>query len=210
MCRRRLGCNPHRVVVATASMPVKFHHILLMIAETDLASPVALGLYVIGVIGLIIRRKLLWVLVAQALLVVMMVDDLFLHRLSWFWRLVYPWGDTDRILGIQYWLIPLVVSFGLLSLADVMRLLSRNARLWAAASIAAVTVGAIALLLHHPLGRLWSYVISTDTIFLYPLGAFNRLSQLRPWLPIVALAAIVVIVAWVMFARRVDVPAPGP
>lgn len=198
--------QPSPVVVATASMPVKFHHILLMIAETDLASPVALGLYVIGVIGLIIRRKLLWVLVAQALLVVMMVDDLFLHRFSWFWRLVYPWGDTDRILGIQYWLIPLVVSFGLLSLADVMRLLSRNARLWAAASVAAVAVVAIALLLHHPLGRLWSYVISTDTIFLYPLGAFNRLSQLRPWLPIVALAAIVVIVAWVMFARRVDVP----
>ncbi len=91
--------QPSPVVVATASMPVKFHHILLMIAETDLTSPVALGLYVIGVIGLIIRRKLLWVLVAQALLVVMMVDDLFLHRFSWFWRLVYPWGDTDRILG---------------------------------------------------------------------------------------------------------------
>jgi hypothetical protein len=198
--------QPSQIIVATKSAPVKFHHILLTIAETDITSPVALALYVIGAITLLIRRKMLWVLAAQILLILMMVDDLFLHRLSWFWRLVYPWGDTDRILGVQYWLIPLVLGAGLLSLADVLRRLSRTRRWWVIVSIAAVAVVAIAFVVRHPLGRLWTYVISTNTVYLYPLGAFNRLAQLRPWIPMMAAAAIVVIVAWVVFARHIDVP----
>jgi len=198
--------QPSPIVVATTGMPVKFHHILLTIAETDLTSPVTLVLYGIGAIGLLIRRKMLWVLVAQALLVAMMVDDLFLHKFSFFWRLVYPWGDTDRILGVQYWLIPLVLGFGLVALADLLRRLSRSGRLWVAASVAAVVVAALALIAHHPLGRLWTYVVSTDTVFLYPLGAFNRLSQLRPWILTLGVTAIIVVAAWVAFARHADLP----
>ena len=198
--------QPSQIVVATASQPVKFHHILLTIAETDLTSPVALALYAIGVVALIVRRKMLWVLVAQVLLVVMMVDDLFLHRLNFFWRLVYPWGDTDRILGVQYWLIPLVLGAGLLALVDVLRSLSRTRRLWMGASVVAVAVVAIAFLGRHALGRVWTYVISTNTVYLYPLGVFNRLAQLRPWVPTMAVAALIVVVAWIVFAWHVDVP----
>jgi hypothetical protein len=201
-----LHIQPSAVIIATKSAPVKFHHILLTIAETDFTSPVALALYVIGAITLLLRRKMLWVLAAQILLVLMMVDDLFLHRLSWFWRLIYPWGDTDRILGVQYWLIPLVLGVGLLSLADVLRRLSRPRRLLVAVSIAAAAVVAIAFIARHPLGRIWTYVISTNTVYIYPLGQFNRLSQLRPWIPMLASTAIVVIVAWVVFARHADVP----
>lgn len=198
--------QPSQIIVATASSPVKFHHILLSIAETDITSPVTLALFVIGAIALLVRRKMLWVLVAQVLLVVMMVDDLFLHRLSFFWRLVYPWGDTDRILGVQYWLIPLVLGVGLVSLGDVLRRLSRTRRLWVAVSIAAVAVVAIAFIARHPLGRLWTYFISTNTVYLYPLGAFNRLSQVRPWILTLVVAAIAVVVAWVAFARHLGVP----
>ncbi len=198
--------QPSQIIVATKAAPVKFHHILLTIAETDLTSPVALALYVIGAITLLLRRRMLWVLAAQVLLVVMMVDDLFLHRLSWFWRIVYPWGDTDRILGVQYWLIPLVLGVGLMSLMDVMRRLSRTRRLFVAVSVAALAAVAIAVIVRHPLGRLWTYVISTNTVFLYPLGVFNRLSQLRPWIPTLAVAAIVVIAAWMVFARHIAVP----
>jgi hypothetical protein len=198
--------QPSQIIVATKSAPVKFHHILLTIAETDITSPIALALYVIGAIALLIRRKMLWILAAQILLVLMMVDDLFLHRLSWFWRLIYPWGDTDRILGVQYWLIPLVLGAGLLSLVDVLRRLSRTRRLSVIVSIAAVAVVAIAFVVRHPLGRLWTYLISTNTVYLYPLGVFNRLALLRPWIPTLASAAIIVIVAWVVFARHADVP----
>ena len=83
---------------------------------------------------------------------------------------------------VQYWLIPLVLGAGLLSLADVLRRLSRTRRLWVIVSIAAVAVVAIAFVVRHPLGRLWTYVISTNTVYLYPLGVFNRLAQLRPWI----------------------------
>lgn len=194
------------IVVATAPTPVKFHHILLMIAETDLTSPVALVLYGIGAIGLLIRRTMLWVLAAQALLVAMMVDALFLHKLSFLWRLVYPWGDADRIVGVQYWLIPLVLAFGLVALADLMRRLSRSGRLWVVTTVATVVVAAVALIAHHPLGRLWVYLVSTDTVFLYPLGAFNRLSELRPWILTMAVTVIIVAAAWVAFARNASLP----
>lgn len=199
--------QPSQIEVATSSIPVKFHHILLMIAETDLVSPVTLALYVIGAIALLVRRRMLWVLIAQAVLVALMVDDLFLHRFSWFWRLVYPWGDPDRILGVQYWLIPMVLGVGFLSLVEVMRTLSRTRRTWVVVSAAAVAVVVVAFIARHPLGGLWTYVISTDTIYLYPLGAFNRLALLRPWIPTVALISVIALVAWVLFARRVGAPA---
>ena len=198
--------QPSPIVVATASEPLKFHHILVTIAETNLTSPIALGLFVIGVVALLMRRKMLWVLAAQVLLVVMMVDDLFLHKLTWFWRLVYPWGDTDRIVGVQYWLLPLVLSAGLLSLVDVMRRMSRTRRLWAVTAVATVAVVAITFIARHALGRFWTSLTSVNTVYLYPLGVFNRLALLRPWILTMAVAGIVVVVAWFAFARHIALP----
>jgi hypothetical protein len=137
----------------------------------------------------------------------MMVDDLFLHKFSWFWRLVYPWGDTDRIVGVQYWLLPIVLGAGLMALVDLMRHMSRTRRLWVITSIAAVLVVAIAFIAHHVLGRLWTDVTSFNTIYLYPLGYFNRLAELRPWILVMAVAAVVIVVAWLAFMRHIDIPA---
>ena len=155
--------EPSPIVIATTSMPVHLHNILLTVAETDITSPVALALYAIGAIGMLVHRKMLWVLVAQIVLVVLMVDDLYLHRLSWFWGLVYPWGGTDRMVGLQYWLIPPVLGFGLIWLADVLRSLSGSARRWLAVSIAALVVFAGGVVAQHALGRLWTRHLQTRT-----------------------------------------------
>ena len=155
---------------------------------------------------MLVRRKMLWVLVAQIVLVVLMADDLYLHRLSWFWGLVYPWGGTDRMVGVQYWLIPPVLGFGLIWLADVLRSLSGSARRWLAVSIAALVVFAGGVVAQHALGRLWTDVFRPNTVVIYPLGAFNRLAQVRPWTPTLAVAAIALAVAWFAFARHIDIP----
>jgi hypothetical protein len=201
-----IATQPSAVVLPVGSSPVMLHQILGDIAQTDLVSPVTLALFAIGVVALLVRRRMLWVLVAEVVLVVLMVDDFYLHKLNRLWRLIYPWGDTDRILGVQYWLIPLVLGVGLIALADVMRTPSRTRRLVVAVSIAAVIVVIGALVARHPLGHLWTSLIGRFTIYLYPLGVFARLSALRPWILTAAVAALAIIVAWVALARHIPLP----
>lgn len=202
-----IATQPSAVILPTVSSPVKLHELLGDIAQSDLVSPVTLALYLIGVVSLLIRRRMLWVLAAQVVLVLLMIDDFFLHNFNSFWRLIYPWGDTDRILGVQYWLIPLVLAVGLFAVWDVLRALSRTRRLQLLVPIAAVVVAAVALLARHPLGQLWGSLIGAYSVDIYPLGVFARLTELRPWLLTAAITILAVIVAWVLLARRVPLPA---
>jgi hypothetical protein len=201
-----IATQPSAIVLPVGSSPVMLHQIVGDIAQADLISPVTLVLFAIGVVALLVRRRMLWIFVAEAVLVVLMVDDFYLHKLNRLWRLIYPWGDTDRILGVQYWLIPLVLAVGLFALADVMRALSRTRRLVVAVSIAAVVVVIGALVARHPLGHLWTSLIGQFTIYLYPLGVFARLSALRPWILTAVIAALAIVVAWVVLARRIPLP----
>ncbi|HEY6470632.1 MAG TPA: DUF6541 family protein [Candidatus Dormibacteraeota bacterium] len=201
-----IASQPSQVVLPTGSSPIMVHQLLLDIAQTNLISPITLALYLIGVVALLVRRRMLWILVAQVLLVVAMVDDFSLHKFNNVWRLIYPWGDADRILGVQYWLIPLVLAVGLFAVADVMRNLSRTRRWQLGIPVAAVVVAIVALIARHPLGQLWTKLIGSHTINLYPLGLFDDLSELRPWFLAVAIAALAGIAAWVALARGVALP----
>jgi len=201
-----IATEPSAVVLPAVSTQVNVHQILGFIAQSNLISPITLGLYAIGVIALLIRRRMLWVLVAQVVLVLLMVDDFYLHKLNSLWRLIYPWGDPDRILGVQYWLIPLVLGAGFLAFADVMRELSRTRRRQVGISIAAVLAVIIAIAAHHPLGQLWTAMIGKFQFYTYPLGLFDPLSVLRPWLVPLAVAAAAVVAAWVVMARPTPLP----
>ena len=147
--------QPSSVVLPTTSSPVLLHALLVGVAQTNLVSPVMLALYAIGVIALLIRRRMLWVLFAQIVLIGLMVDDLYLHKFENLWRVVYPLGDPDRILAVQYWLIPLVLGAGLLATLSAMRSLSRTRRLQVGVSVAAVVIAAAIFVAWQPLGHLW-------------------------------------------------------
>ncbi len=201
-----IATQPSAVILPVGSTPVNLVQILGNIAQTNLVSPLTLALYVIGVVALLVRRRMLWVLAAQVVLVLLMVDDFYLHNFNSFWRLIYPWGDTDRILGVQYWLIPLVLAAGLFALADVMRALSRTRRLQVAVPVAGIVLVIIAVIVRHPLGHLWTAVIGVNTVDVYPLGVFASLTELRPWFLTVGIAALVIIASWAALARRVALP----
>lgn len=201
-----IATEPSAVVLAPVSGPVNVHQILGFIAQSDLVSPITLALYGVGVIALLVRRRMLWVLAAQVVLVLLMVDDFYLHKLNSLWRLIYPWGDTDRILGVQYWLIPLVLGAGFLAFADVMRVLSRTRQSQIGISIAAVAAVVIAFAARHPLGHLWTAVIGKFQLYTYPLGVFDPLSELRPWLVPVAVAVAAIVTGWVLMARPTPLP----
>jgi hypothetical protein len=198
--------QPSPIMILSTSTPVLWHDILASIAQTNLTSPVALVLYGVGVIALIARRRLLWVLASQVLLVLLMADDFYSHHLSHFWREIYPWGDTDRILGVQYWLIPLVLSGGLLAAVDVLRALPRTRRFLLGVSAGAVVVLVVAFLARHQLGHLWTALIGRFVIYIYPLGNFYPLSILRPWIPVVVIALVAIVAGWVALARGITLP----
>jgi hypothetical protein len=198
--------QPAQFVLSTAHMPLKPHHILVLIAQTDLLGPAALALYCIGAIAMLIRRRMLWVLVAQVLLLLIMADDLYLHYLHRIWSVIYPWGDTDRVLGIQYWLIPLVLAFGLFALGDLMRSLSRTRRLWVGVSAAVVVLAAITVVARHPLEQAWIKFWEPDSVVLYPLGPFNQMVDFRQWFAPLGLVVIVVLGAWIAAVRRMTIP----
>jgi hypothetical protein len=194
------------VIFTAVSTPIRLHQILASIAQTDLISPVTFALYGVGVIALLIRRRMLWVLGAQAVLVLLMADNFYSHKLNALWKVVYPWGDIDRILGVQYFLIPLVLAAALFAVADVLRELSRTRRRQLLATIAALVVAAVAFLARHPIGHLWTSIWATHTVFTYPLGLFDPLGQLRPWILAMAIAAIAVVIAWIALVRRIELP----
>jgi hypothetical protein len=198
--------EPSLIVVSNTHMPLKPHHIVVLIGETDIIGPVALALYCIGAVAMLIRRRMLWVLGAQVLLLLMMADDLYTHYLYHLWNGIYPWGDTDRILGVQYWLIPLVLAFGLFALWDLMRVLSRRRQLLVGLVVAAVVLGVLAFALRHPLGHLWTSFWQPDSVVTYPLGVFDQLVNLRQWGIPVAIAAILVVAALVAALRHMDIP----
>lgn len=198
--------QPSSATVPDTSSPLHVHVILASIAQIDLISPITVALYLIGVVALLVRRQMLWVLVAQIVLVALMVDDFYLHKLAKLWRAIFPWGEQDRILGVQYWLIPLVLAAGFLALISVMRSLSRTRRLQVGATVAAVVVALVAILIRHSLGRLWISLVGQYPVYTYPLGVFDPLTTLRPWIPAMAIVALAVAVAWVLLALRADVP----
>jgi hypothetical protein len=199
--------QPAQFVLSSVHGPLKPHHILVLIAQTDLLGPVALALYCVGAIAMLMRRQMLWVLVAQVLLFLIMADDLYLHYLHRIWTVIYPWGDTDRVLGIQYWLIPLVLAFGFFALWDLMRWLSRTRRLWVVVSIAAIALAAITYLARRPLEEFWTRFWEPNSVVLYPLGVFNQMANFRQWFLTIAVVLVVVVIAWIAAIRRVKVPA---
>lgn len=199
--------EPSAVVIEQGRLPVHPHEVLQLIAQTDLISPVTVALFCVGIAALLIRRRMLWVLVAEVALLFAMVDNLYLHRLASLWRTLYPWGDIDRLLGVQYWLVPLVLAAGLVAIADGMRALALTRRRQIGTWIAAVAAALLLFALRGRISRAWSSLFTAPPVNLYPLGTFDRLAPLGRWRAVMAVAAAAVGVAWIAASRALGLPA---
>ena len=197
--------QPSSAIISGTSAPIHLHRDPRLDRADRLISPIDFRALFIGVVALIVQRRMLWVLVAQVVLVAFMVDDFYWHKLAKLWRLIYPWAEQDRILGDQYWLIPLVLGAGFLAIISVMRSLSRTRQLQIGATVAAVVVAGDCVVAHHSLGHLW--ILSHRPVRGLHLSA-------RPLRSIDGIAAVdpgdgdrraaAVLVAWVLFAVRAE------
>jgi hypothetical protein len=193
-------------LVQPASAPVHPLGLVEIVTQTDVTSPVAVVLLAVGVVAVLVTRRMLWVLASEVLVLLAMADSIAWRRLDHFWsHVVNPWGDPDRIVGVQYWLIPLILGAGLLALARALSDLSRRPRHRAAAPIAAAGLAIVVLLAHDPIARAWRALFGL-TITLPPLGSFMALADLWSWSAAIIVAAAAVVAAWLFGLGDVGVP----
>jgi hypothetical protein len=194
-------------LVQPTAAPLHPLQLVEFITQTDVTSPVAVALLAVGVIALLMTRRMLWVLAAEVMLLLAMADSIAWRHLAGFWNnVVNPWGDPDRIVGVQYWLIPLLLAAGLLATARVLRDLSGRPRVRAAAPIAAAVLAVVVLVAQGPIARAWRGLFGL-TITLPPLGGFTALADLWSWSTAIIAAAAAVVVAWLLELRNAGVPA---
>ncbi|MBJ7596034.1 MAG: hypothetical protein JF886_14480 [Candidatus Dormibacteraeota bacterium] len=190
----------------SAGSPAHLHMLLQLVAQTDFVSPLAVGLYVVGIGALLVRRRMWWVLVAHIVVILAMADSLYWHHLGRFWRdVVFPYGDEDRLLGVQFWIIPFIVGTGLLAVATVMRRLAADRRLAVASSLGAVMLAGIVYVLRTPLDRAYTDFFANPVVNVPPLGVFDRLAHPTHW-RIAAICTLLALVAgWIGLCLRTNV-----
>jgi hypothetical protein len=201
------------VVYPSISLPVHPHEVAQFFAQTDLTSPLAIALYCTGIVAiLVVYRRLAWVLVVHLAFVVLLVDALFWQHVNSLqigsFRL-YPYGDPDRALGLQYFVLPFILGAGFLGLVSLIRKIAseRTLRLWLAITAAAASA-LLAVAFHAPLERTWTSVFGgTTPVSIYALGTFEALTSLASWRLVIGLSAVVVVAACVLAFRQVALPA---
>ena len=189
--------EPSAIGSAPAATPVDLHSLFQLIVQTDLGTPVALGLACAGVAAVLVRRRLLWVLASEVLIALVMIDNLYLHHLASLWRRLYPFGDPDRLAGLQYWLIPLLLGAGLIGVVEAIRAVTRRRRLLVASGVGALALAAVFVALRAAIGRWWVDLFGSPEVSLYPMGTFDPLVPLAGWRPALAVTALALVVAWV-------------
>src|SRR4029077_19259219 len=87
---------------------------------SDLSTLTAL-LLLAGVVALVVRRRERWLLVALVLPLLCMLDVAGHEWLHPLWMRVYPWSYTDRLLGLEFFIVPIVAGVGAVAAVDALR-----------------------------------------------------------------------------------------
>jgi hypothetical protein len=121
-------------------------HALADFVRSELVTP-AIVLYVLGIAGALLVRGMRWALAVHVVLLLVLADVSYGGILMRLWTPLFPWSGADRIVSIQWFVVPLLMAWGLFHVVDVVRpgltRLLRNPR--NAAAIAGVA-GAVAVL----------------------------------------------------------------
>jgi len=91
--------------------------VLAVFTGTELTTLAGI-LLVVGVAALILRREARWLIVALAIPLLCILDILgpeLLHRL---WIAIYPWSVEDRLLGLEFFVVPIIAGVGAVAIID--------------------------------------------------------------------------------------------
>lgn len=77
-----------------------------------LPTAAAIVLYAVGVTAVLLSRRNRWMLVAQALMLAAYLDVVAWGHLRRLWVALFPWSTDDRLLSIEYWVLPALMAYG--------------------------------------------------------------------------------------------------
>lgn len=142
-------------------------------------------LYVAGLGAALLRRQARWVVLAHALLLGALADDMLWGHLRRLWTTVFPWSSRDRLGAVEFWALPLIMGLGLLFLADVVAATLRRVRPATAARVAVAVTAAVALVaavagLRHDAAGYASAVADNSLVTAADSTALQRMSATLP------------------------------
>lgn len=131
-------------------------HALADFVHSELVAP-AVILYVLGLAAALLVRGMRWALVAHVALLLILADVGYGGILMRVWSAVFPWSGADRVVSIQWFVVPLLMAWGVVNAAQVFRPLlartggagvQRRMRLGAVA-LSALTAATVAVAAWH-------------------------------------------------------------
>jgi hypothetical protein len=121
--------------------------------RSELVVP-ALLLWILGVAAALLVRGMRWALAAHVLLLLMLADVGYGGILIRVWTAVFPWSGPDRVVSIQWFVVPLLMGWGIFNAPLVFRPILARARSLRAVQL---TMGAVALVaVMVPVAATWS------------------------------------------------------
>lgn len=88
-------------------------------AAGDLGTAISVPLFAAGLAAAIVGRRLLWAVVVWLLFLLCLADVGYTTVLSPLWTAVFPWAVVDRLLAMPYWVVPLIMAYGVVWTGDL-------------------------------------------------------------------------------------------
>lgn len=142
-------------------------HALADFVHSELVAP-AIVLYVLGLAASLLVRGVRWALVAHVALLLILADVGYGGILMRVWTPVFPWSGADRVVSIQWFVVPLLMAWGLVNAGAVFRPLLAGIRSprttqRLAGALAALAVAAVAVSAWHTAGDMRGSVAGSTT-----------------------------------------------
>jgi hypothetical protein len=113
--------------------------------RSELVVP-AILLWMLGVAAALLVRGVRWALVAHVALLLALADAGYGGILMRLWTAVFPWSGPDRIVSIQWFVVPLLMAWGIFNAPLVFRPILARARSLRAVQATMGTVALVAVL----------------------------------------------------------------
>jgi len=171
-------------MLARMGSRAQMFHALADFVRSELVVPAVL-LYVLGVAASLLVRGVRWVLVAHVLLLLILADVGYGGVLMRVWTPVFPWSGADRVVSIQWFVVPLLMAWGAVNAGVVFRPLlarSRNPRmaLGLGGGVAVLAVVAVVTSAAHTLSDMRSSVAGSTLTSPADVAALAAMDRALP------------------------------
>jgi hypothetical protein len=151
---------------------------------TEMAGAVATIPYLLGLIAAVRVKGMRWALVAHVVLLVILADVAYSVVLRRLWTPLFPWSVIDRIVSIQWFVVPLLSTWGLFNMRKALDIRPSQRRRPATVVLVGMFVGGAVLTPivggAHELSRIRDAAASEDPSTDADMAALTAMDRMLP------------------------------